>query len=230
VSADTTRLIPESLDGTRTSHRWAELPGNWDTVNARAVWPSSNEHGIPDLPAARGEPARLVSYADRRACDTAREGDAIHFFLDDYRFETLWTKPERPLPRLQRVGTALTPDFSLWAGMPAAVQLWQVYRARWCGLWMIQHGISVIPAVSWSTADSYRYCFAGIAPGSVVAVSTVGVLRDPEAAGLFAAGIDAMLQAVRPSRILCYGAWPWSAIRAPALADMVTEYPTRWDR
>lgn len=220
----------ESLDGTRTSHRWAELPGSYDTVNARAIYPSGNEYGIPDIPLASVQPARLVAYNDRWAAREPREGDCLHFFLDDYRFETLWTKPERPLTRTGRVGTALTPDFSLWTGMPAAMQAWQVYRARWCGMWMLQHGISVIPTVSWSTAESYRYCFAGIAPGSVVAVSSVGVMRDSDALRLFAAGADAMLQAVSPSRILCYGAWPWSAIRDPALVDLVTEYPTRWDR
>ena len=38
-----------------------------------------------------------------------------------------------------------------------------------------------MPTVSWSTPASYAFAFAGIAPGSVVAVSTVGVLRDPDA-------------------------------------------------
>ncbi len=37
------------------------------------------------------------------------------------------------------------------------------------------HGVTVIPTVSWSTPDSYPFAFAGIATGSVVAVSTVGV-------------------------------------------------------
>jgi Domain of unknown function (DUF4417) len=217
------RLIPESLAGTRTSRRWAEMPGNWDTVNARAIWPSSNEHGIPDLPIAHGKPARLVPYNDRRACESPREGDCAHFFLDDYRFETLWTKPERPLSRLRRVGAALTPDFSLWAGKPAAMQMWQVYRSRWCGLWMLSHGIDVIPTVSWSTPESHRYAFAGIASCSVVALSAVGVLRDRQALRLFAAGYEAMLERIRPSLVLCYGRLPDGLPGTPARC-----YPTRW--
>lgn len=202
---------------------------NRRTVDARVVYPSSNEYGIPDMPVAHGKPAQLVPYSDRRACETASDA-AVHFFLDDYRFEVCWSAPERPLNRLKLVGTALTPDFSLWTGMPVAAQLWQVYRARWCGMWMTGHGIGVIPTVSWSDAASHRYAFAGIARGSVVAVSTVGVRRDAEAMKLFALGAEAMLQAVAPSAILCYGAWPWNAIRMPELADAVTEYPTRWER
>lgn len=215
-----------SIAGTRSSHRWQELPGSFDTVNARAIYPSSNEYGIPDLPCANAMPARLLAYSDRTACRNPRDGDAAHFFLDDYRFETLWTKPERPLTRLQRVGLALTPDFSLWTGMPPVMQTWQTYRSRWCGMWMLAHGIRIIPTVSWSTPASYRYCFAGIAPGSVVALTATGVLRDRDALGLFGDGYTAMAELVQPSAVLCYGRWP--AI-LDQLSVPVHEYPARWE-
>src|SRR5206468_33366 len=160
---------------------------------------------IPDLPPAVVEPARLLPYNARHAIAAARPGDAVHFFLDDYRFETVWSKPERGLSRCCSVGVALTPDFSLWSNMPLVMQVWQVYRSRWCGAWLLSHGVTVIPTVSWSTPDSYPFAFAGIAPGSIVAVSTVGVVRDPEARALFAAGYAAMLDTVRPARVLVYG-------------------------
>lgn len=215
---------PLTLGATRSSHRWQEMPGNWDRLNTRAIYPSSNEHGIPGLPAATAEPARLVPYSDRRACESAQPGAAAHFFLDDYRFETAWSKPERPLTRLQRVGHALTPDFSLWLEMPRAMQLWQVYRSRWCGNWWLDHGISVIPTVSWSDEASHEFAFTGIATGSVIAVSSVGVLRDKQALRLFTAGLEAALERIRPRRVLCYG-------RLPGTWDIpLREYPTRWDR
>lgn len=37
-----------ALAGTRSSHRWAEPPGNFDSLNCRAIFPSSNQWGIPD--------------------------------------------------------------------------------------------------------------------------------------------------------------------------------------
>lgn len=216
-----------TVGATRTSHRWAEQPGNWDRLNCRALFESDNEWGIPTLPAADTTPGRLVAYNDRYACDTATLGDCVHFFLDDYRFETLWTKPERGLSRCLRVGTALTPDFSLWTTMPRVMQVWQVYRSRWCGAWLLHHGVDVIPTIGWSTPDSYDYAFSGIPPGSVVAVSTVGVQRDPDARRLFAAGYDAMHERLRPSTVLVYGALP----DQPA-PDHVTvrRYPTRWEK
>lgn len=218
---------PDQLGATRSSHRWTEMPGNWDRLNTRALFPSSNPWGIPDLPQASYVPARLVAYSARaETIAVTGAGDAaVHFFLDDYRFETVWTKPERGLSRCLSVGAALTPDFSLWTNMPLAMQLWQVYRARWCGAWLLHHGIQVIPTVSWSTPDTYPFTFAGIAPGSVVAVSTVGTIRDPEARDLFAAGYAAMLEHLRPSQVLIYGTAPTCSV-----GDVPFRvYPTRWE-
>ncbi|WP_216210595.1 DUF4417 domain-containing protein [Amycolatopsis aidingensis] len=229
------RLAPvAALGATKTSHRWTEQPGNWDRLNSRALFASDNEWGIPSLPVARLVPARLVPYTARHQATTAatqrhREQAAIHFFLDDYRFETVWTKPERGLSRCRAVGAALTPDFSLWATMPPAMQLWQVYRSRWCGAWLLHHGIHVIPTVSWSTPDTYRFAFAGLPTGSVVAISTVGILRDPEARQLFAEGFTAMLHRLAPSVVLVYGrALPEAAAAVVPPGTRVRYYPTRW--
>jgi hypothetical protein len=149
----------------------------------------------------------LVAYTDRHAATIAGPA-AVHFFLDDYRFEVVWSKPERGLSRCRTVGAALTPDFSLWSDMPLVMQLWQTYRSRWCGAWLLHHGIHVIPTVSWSTPDSYRFAFAGLPVGSTVAVSTVGTRRDREARALFAAGFAAMLERIRPATVLVHGRPP----------------------
>lgn len=215
-----------SLDATRTSHRWASLPGNFDRLNTRALWPSTNDWGIPDLPVATATPARLVAYNSRKDVTNPGPDAAVHFFLDDYRFETVWSKPERGLSRCRTVGTALTPDFSLWCDMPRVMQLWQVYRSRWCGAWLLHHGVRVIPTISWSTPDTYDFAFAGIPTGSVVAISTVGVLRDPVARAGFAAGYTAMLQRLRPATVLVYGRPP---TQQPPAGTTVRCYPSRWD-
>ncbi len=214
------------LDATRSSHRWASLPGNFDRLNTRALWPSDNEWGIPTLPTASFEPIRLVAYTDRRAIANAGTDAAVHFFLDDYRFETVWSKPERGLTRCHTVGAALTPDFSLWTTMPRVMQIWQVYRSRWCGAWLLYHGVRVIPTVSWSTPDTWDFAFAGIPTGSNVAVSTVGVCRDREARALFAAGFAAMLDRLRPATVLVYGRPPTEQLPA---GTVLRSYPSRWD-
>lgn len=218
--------LDRSIGATRSSDRWAQMPGNWDRLNTRALFASDNEWGIPALPATRFEPARLVAYTDRRAITTAGPDAAVHFFLDDYRFETVWSKPERGLSRCATIGAALTPDFSLWSDMPLVMQLWQTYRARWCGAWLLHHGVHVIPTVSWSTSESYAFAFAGLPVRSVVAVSTVGTRRDREARALFAAGFAAMLERLRPSTVLVYGTPPPEQVPSDTI---VRCYPSRWE-
>ncbi|GAB3462464.1 DUF4417 domain-containing protein [Actinophytocola sediminis] len=227
-----------ALDATKTSHRWAEVPGNWDKLNLRAVFESDNLWGIPALPAARWVPARLVAYNDRAGVErwsddpwaTVDPRTAVHFFLDDYRFETVWSKPERGLSRCQRVGGALTPDFSLWTTMPLAMQLWQVYRSRWCGAWLLHHGVAVIPTVSWSTPDSFAFAFAGIPTRSTVAVSTVGIARaDTDTRARFVDGYTAMLHHLDPATVLVYGReLPNTATALTPAGTEVRYYPTRW--
>ena len=218
--------LAAKLDVTRSSHNWEKMPGNWDKLNTHTMYQSGNRWGIPDLPQATVVPQRLVAYNDRYACDHAAPGSAIHFFLDDYRFETVWSKPLRPLSRLKRVGAALTPDFSLWSEMPLAMQLWQVYRSRWCGLWMHGNGVNVIPTVSWSTRASFDFAFAGIPVYSVVAVSSVGI-RDDAAKKAYQRGIEEMISQLLPPKILVYGR---SLGEDSIWADREFHYfKTRWD-
>lgn len=210
-----------NLAVTRTSEKWHSKPGNFDKVNARAIFPSSNELGIPDLPQATLIPDRLTGYSDRSQLAQAQSGDAVHFFLDDYRFETMWSQPERSLSRVRQVKAALTPDFSLWTQMPIVMQQWQVYRSRWCGVWMAHHGINVIPTVSWSAPASFSFAFLGIPTGSVVAISTVGVGQ--EAMPFFRRGLQEMIYQIEPAWILVHGRM------LPALEGLnVTQYPHKW--
>lgn len=218
------------LDGTRTSHSWASLPGNFDKLNTFAVYPSSNQWGIPDLPHGDFIPDSLVAYNSVRGISAYKpvsDMAAVHFFLDDYRFETMWSKPQRGLERVKRVGASLTPDFSLWRDMPQAVQIFQVYRARWCGMWMWQHGVHVIPTISWSTPDSYNFAFAGVAQGSVVAVSTVGIKGAD--VSLFRQGLDTMIQRIEPSAVLVYGRSLGEDIAYDGDVDF-RYFKTRWEQ
>lgn len=220
-------LIPTSLDGTRTSQNWARPPGGMDRLNTRAVFPSSNEWDIPDLPRSDVRPSALAAYSSRAEIRDAPEGAAVHFFLDDYRFETVWMRPHRGLDRIAELGVALTPDFSMWRDMPLVMQQWQVYRSRWCGAWLLLNGIAVVPTVSWSTPKTLEFAFAGIARHSTVAISTVGT-RSREAKALFAAGCEALAEQVSPSCVLVYGSAEL-AERVFGPADIeVRYYPARW--
>lgn len=102
----------------------------------------------------------------------------------------------------------LTPDFSLYLDMPLPMQRWNVYRSRALGLIWQREGMEVVPTLSWSTPDSYEFCFDGIPQGGTVATSTVGVMSDEAALALWRDGMSEALRRVKPSRLLLYGCVP----------------------
>jgi hypothetical protein len=207
--------------GTRTSGNWKSQPGRMDSCNARILFGRTGKFGIPALEPCDYNPTMLAAWHDPHGrTEAAETGGAIHFFIDDYRFERVWTKPAAAFERVDHVGAALTPDFSLWRDMPPAMQIWQTYRARWVGAYWQYHGIEVIPTVSWAEPETYEFAFEGLPENSTLAISTVGV-RDDYAGELFNAGLAALTERLGPRLLLCYGP-------APATEVPTHEYPTFW--
>lgn len=144
----------------------------------------------------------LIAYSDVSSRNTKNYDMGVHFFIDDYRFETMYNHPEKCLERLKNYRFILTPDFSLYAEMPIWRQIESVGKARWVGAYMQANGMSVIPTVSWSTTSSYEFCFKGIEKGSIVAVGMIGCKKSKKE---FLRGYNEMLRQIEPSAIICFG-------------------------
>ncbi len=129
----------------------------------------------------------------------------VHFFLDDYQFERIWQRPEFYIEKLIDFDCALTPDFSLYLDMPIAMQVWNIYRSRLIGQIMQDYGITVIPTVSWSTKDSFDFCFDGLPQNATLAVSTIGVKQDKEQFEIWVDGMNKMIERLSPTKIIVYG-------------------------
>lgn len=129
----------------------------------------------------------------------------VHFFLDDYQFERIWQRPEFYIEKLIDFDCALTPDFSLYLDMPMAMQVWNIYRSRLIGQIMQDYGITVIPTVSWSTKDSFDFCFDGLPQNATLAVSTIGVKQDKEQFEIWIDGMNEMIERLSPTKIIVYG-------------------------
>jgi hypothetical protein len=209
---------------TRTSHRWKSKPGGFDTVHAIECFPTDgNPFGIPTIRRApmAYTPEWMIPYRCR-AKDTRNGG--IHFFLDDYRFESVWGHPNKALNALLTHDmTVLTPDFSLFADWPLAIQIWNTYRNRWIGAKWQTAGLRIIPTIAWSSPESYTFAFTGVETRSLVAISTMGVRKNNWV--LFDRGYREMIQQLQPSLVLCYGQLSSDLEK---LAN-VRFYPTRWD-
>ena len=132
------------------------------------------------------------------------ENIGVHFFLHDYQFERVWNYPDRYLPILDRFKFVLSPDFSPYSNMPRALKIYNVYRNRWCGRFWQDNGITVIPTVTWSDADSLQYCLDGIPKHSTIAISTMGEGRWAKWQSL-RSNWDFVIDTLQPEQILLYG-------------------------
>ena len=188
-------------------------PGNWDALHATQRFASDNAWGIPLIRAATlaDTPAWMAPYRTTIRSKQPLDG-ATHFFLHDYRFETVWKRPRQTWSAVSRCPVVLSPDFSLYRDWPLTLQLWNSYRNRWCGAYWQSRGLRVIPTISWSTEESYAFCFCGVERHSLVAISTLGVKLDqPAEHSWFMAGFTELLRRIAPPRILCYGPAPRAA-------------------
>lgn len=143
---------------------------------------------------------KYMSLKDKNVC--------VHFFIDDYQFERLWTNTTQYIEVLKKAKVVLSPDFSMYIDMPKAVQIYNCYRSRALAKFLQKNGVNIVPVVCWSDEDSFAWCFDGIKRGSNVAVSSNGCYQNPKARQNFLKGFNEMIERIKPNYIYFVGKVP----------------------
>lgn len=75
-------------------------------------------HSFPQMLSYNGNiDFDLVAYSEKK--DHSGKGEALHFFIDDYRFrDQLWCNLEYAIYNISHFDYIFTPDFSLWRNLP----------------------------------------------------------------------------------------------------------------
>ena len=178
----------------------------------RNQFPGPGKLKIPVIPRFQEKPGDfddllLIGFDKTNLEDQNHLDRMVHFFLYDYRFERVWKNPDNDIEKLSRYRAVLSPDFSMYLEMAPVMQLYNVFRNRWCGAYWSSKGIRVIPSVNWGDESTFDFCFEGIEKGSVVAVSTyMASAHDnrKDQKDWFMAGYNEMLHRVEPEKIICY--------------------------
>lgn len=173
----------------------------------RMLFDGVGQYGTPVIEPTQFDNAEFIGFNYARSAKNP-EDKAVHFFLDDYQFNRVWTDPDKYIPMLQRFKYVLTPDFSLYTDFPKALQIYNHYRKHWLGAYWQLHGINVIPTIGWSNRDSFEWCFDGEPTQGVVAVSSVGTQVKKEAREKFIEGYMEMVKRLQPTQIIFYGNVP----------------------
>lgn len=176
-----------------------------DPLFMRNSFPSVGKWGIPlvkkqVLPSTN---FNLLACSDTRLNDNKENRKrGVHFFVDDYRFESTYNNPKRSLRRYSQYAFVLTPDFSTYAEMELWRQMESVAKNRWVGAYWQSQGLTVIPTISWGTPRSFEFCFDGIEHGGTVAVGMIGCKHEKLG---FMRGYNEMLERLKPENIIVFG-------------------------
>jgi hypothetical protein len=192
----------------RTTEAWKEKPGGFDALHLDAAFGverTTNAYQIPRITGVAVEPTAVISYDQRKKIPAGERAHTfLHFYVDDYRFESVWNRPWQALESIKTFGGCLSPDFSVFADWPDAAKIWNTYRNRWCGAFWQAQGLTVVPTVNWADPDSYRYCFASLPRGATLSVAAPD-WRSAQATDAFMHGYEEVLEHFWPERLLVYG-------------------------
>lgn len=172
-----------------------------------AIFEGVGKYNIPEI-APVYELPKVERFIEFDYCKRIREGQdkiGVHFFEDDYKFERVWTSPDRYGSMLSKFSYILGPDFSQYTDFPLALQIYNHYRNMWVAkYWQICYNMIVVPTVMWGDESSYEWCFDGYPKNSIVAVSNVGLCQNKEIHEMFLSGYNEMLKRLNPSKILVF--------------------------
>lgn len=194
------------------------------------IFPGYGRYSIPKIDPVTEYPDGEFIPMNYAKTEKNPPGKNLHCFVDDYQFIRLWNQPDRYIPLLQRFRSVCSPDFSTYTDMPLAMQIYNHYRKHWLAAYWQLHGMTVYPTISWSTPDSYEWCFDGEPEGGIVAVSSVGTQNNKEAKRLFLLGYEEMMKRLNPTFVIFYGKVPeecdWNVIRVRPHYESIEERQT----
>ena len=131
----------------------------------------------------------------------------LAFYVDDYRFEGWFTAPHLYTAKALNAGltTIVSPNFSVFAYMAQALQIFQVFRARWMGRYFQEAGLKVIPDAYWGNEYQRHFVNAGIPKGAPVIsiqIQTVGTEAESK---LMAQAVANTIEDTEPQAVMFYG-------------------------
>lgn len=117
------------------------------------IWPCDPDYGIPMLRLdmqAEVVPSPLERWGRRGR--GKRMAGTWHYYTDDYKFEGLWTHPQRVWGT--RCKAVIETNFSIHEQTPRARVLYQTYRKRWLSRFWQEAGIRIVVDLNVASAHA----------------------------------------------------------------------------
>jgi hypothetical protein len=148
----------------------------------------------------------LFLYNSNKFPDDVKSG-ILGFYVDDYRFEMAWRDAVGFVRKLHnhKWAAIITPDFSVWRNYPLVLQMYNIYKARWCARYWQEVGFNIIPSLNWSDKRTYQFCLAGIPENCPVVSVQCRTIKGKELLEYFITGLNHAIEKLKPQKVVIYG-------------------------
>ena len=162
------------------------------------------EKGFAIVEATNYNPKNIEYVPFNYALQCNHMDKGIHFYIQDYLFDRVWNNPRRYTELLKKYSVVIGPDFSLYWDTPEPIQMWSFYKKQWLERYWQIHGVNVIPNITWSDEDSFKWCFEGVPKDSVISISANGCMKNPMSRAMFWKGYIKAQEVLKPRLILLH--------------------------
>lgn len=145
-------------------------------------------------------PTSVISYKDLRQTQNSRQ----FITFDGCSFEQIIRSTKEDLDLVKLFDGVISPNF-LDPQMPIAIQKRCAYMSRAIAVFFRKHRMYVIPNISWSTEESYKFCFVGIEPMIAISINTPPKFKTKDEHDQYFLGFKQMLKIIRPEFIVVLG-------------------------
>ena len=167
------------------------------------------EMGFPKLPAVQTTPVDTIDFrSGLNRSFKGHHGMNCNFYVDDEKFTSLWTSPDKYLDYLKLYQSVCGLDFSIDTRMPLVMQYWNKYRSMALDWYLTLQGITVIPNVNIIPYEGREWLLDGLPRYSTVCCSTNGRVRSKAASEEFCEGFYEMCEILEPTRVVVVGILP----------------------
>ena len=135
----------------------------------------------------------------------------VCFYMDDYKFDGsrgIWHDSAHALKVIRHFGGVITPDFSTYQDFPEPLKIYNTYRMRVFGYWLVDNDVKVIPNVRWGDKRSYDFCCNGVGTNGTIAIGSHGCIKLLTDRPFFEEGLKHIVHQLHPKTIIVYGAAP----------------------
>lgn len=149
-------------------------------------------------------PKGLVSFSEAME-QRCKDFDCyVHFFENDCQIERFWNAPWKYMDRLSMFSGFISPDYSSTPDMKRPQRQFNTYRNQLVGAWFQSLGYHAICNVR-SPAFGHDYSLAGAPRHSLIAIGSVGCVKNRADRRRFEGGLIRLIDTLDPSGLVICG-------------------------